>query len=265
MLRERGIKKSDLSREDFLKYAWEWKEKYGGIILEQLKKLGASCDWDRTSFTMDPGYYRDVVNVFIDLYNKGYIYRGQWQLDAPVHEVKDHSITTLRHQLIETRAILGQRVSLYQIHSADSTCGVLDDHAVLNELRRLREQGLCVGLTVTGPRQRDVIRQALDIRVDGVMLFDTVQATWNRLEPSAGDALADAHREGWGVIVKEALANGRLTNRFGGPELRDLRERASDLETAVETLAMAATLAQPWADVVLSGAVTRRAVCGREG
>jgi len=77
MLRERGIKKSDLSREDFLKYAWEWKEKYGGIILDQLKKLGASCDWDRTSFTMDPGYYRDVVNVFIDLYNKGYIYRGQ--------------------------------------------------------------------------------------------------------------------------------------------------------------------------------------------
>ncbi len=77
MLRERGIKKSDLSREDFMKYAWEWKEKYGGIILEQLKKLGASCDWDRTSFTMDKGYYNDVINVFIDLYNKGYIYRGK--------------------------------------------------------------------------------------------------------------------------------------------------------------------------------------------
>jgi valyl-tRNA synthetase len=77
MLREKGIKKSDLSRDEFLKYAWEWKEKYGGIILEQLKKLGASCDWERTSFTMDEGYYRDVVNVFIDLYNKGYIYRGK--------------------------------------------------------------------------------------------------------------------------------------------------------------------------------------------
>jgi len=76
MLRERGIKKSDLTREEFLKYAWEWKEKYGGIILEQLKKLGASCDWDRTRFTMDDEYYRDVINVFIDLYNKGHIYRG---------------------------------------------------------------------------------------------------------------------------------------------------------------------------------------------
>lgn len=76
MLRERGIKKSDLTREEFLKYAWEWKEKYGGIILEQLKKLGASCDWDRTRFTMDPDYYEAVIDVFIDLYRKGYIYRG---------------------------------------------------------------------------------------------------------------------------------------------------------------------------------------------
>lgn len=75
-LREKGIKKSDLSREDFLKYAWEWKEKYGGIILEQLKKLGASCDWERTAFTMDEKYYRDVVNVFVELYEKGLIYRG---------------------------------------------------------------------------------------------------------------------------------------------------------------------------------------------
>jgi valyl-tRNA synthetase len=76
MLRERGIKKSDLSREEFLKYAWEWKEKYGGIILEQLKKLGASCDWDRTSFTMDPDYYEAVIDVFVDLNKKGHIYRG---------------------------------------------------------------------------------------------------------------------------------------------------------------------------------------------
>lgn len=76
MLRERGIKKSDLTREEFLKYAWEWKEKYGGIILEQLKKLGASCDWERTRFTMDPDYYDAVISVFIDLYRKGHIYRG---------------------------------------------------------------------------------------------------------------------------------------------------------------------------------------------
>ena len=75
-LLEQGIKKSDLTREEFLKHAWEWKEQHGGIILEQLKKLGASCDWDRTHFTLDPEYSESVIHVFIDLYNKGKIYRG---------------------------------------------------------------------------------------------------------------------------------------------------------------------------------------------
>ena len=76
MLKEKGIEKKNISREEFLKYAWEWKEKHGGIILEQLKKLGASCDWERTKFTMDEDMYESVIDVFIDLYNKGYIYRG---------------------------------------------------------------------------------------------------------------------------------------------------------------------------------------------
>ncbi len=76
MLRERGINKRSLTRDEFLAYAWEWKEKYGGIILEQLKKLGASCDWERTRFTMDEPMSESVIKVFVDLYNKGYIYRG---------------------------------------------------------------------------------------------------------------------------------------------------------------------------------------------
>ncbi|MFN8342637.1 MAG: valine--tRNA ligase [Cyclobacteriaceae bacterium] len=86
MLREKGIKKSDLTREQFLEHAWVWKEKYGGIILEQLKKLGASCDWSRTDFTMDPEYYKAVIRVFVDLHRKGYIYRGlrmiNWDCEA---------------------------------------------------------------------------------------------------------------------------------------------------------------------------------------
>lgn len=76
MLRERGIDKNKLSRDEFLKYAWEWKEKYGGIILQQLKKLGCALDWDRTNFTMDDNYYAAVMRVFVELYGKGYIYRG---------------------------------------------------------------------------------------------------------------------------------------------------------------------------------------------
>ncbi|HLO71403.1 MAG TPA: valine--tRNA ligase [Flavipsychrobacter sp.] len=76
MLRDQGIDKNKLSRDEFLKYAWEWKEKYGGIILTQLKKLGCSLDWNRTAFTMDDNYYAAVMRVFVELYNKGYIYRG---------------------------------------------------------------------------------------------------------------------------------------------------------------------------------------------
>ncbi len=75
-LKEQGIDKKDLTREEFLKHAWEWKEKYGGIILKQLRKLGASCDWDRTKFTMDPEMSEAVIDVFVDLYKKGKIYRG---------------------------------------------------------------------------------------------------------------------------------------------------------------------------------------------
>ncbi|MCE7991575.1 MAG: valine--tRNA ligase [Roseivirga sp.] len=86
MLREKGIKKSDLTRDEFLTHAWEWKEKYGGIILKQLEKLGASCDWERTAFTMDEGYHKAVIRVFVDLYKKGFIYRDlrmvNWDVEA---------------------------------------------------------------------------------------------------------------------------------------------------------------------------------------
>ncbi len=76
MLQEKGIKKSDLSREEFLEYAWEWKQKYGGIIIRQLKKLGCSCDWERERFTMDEGYTKSVLSAFVQLYEKGFIYKG---------------------------------------------------------------------------------------------------------------------------------------------------------------------------------------------
>ena len=86
MLRERGIMKSSLTRDEFLGYAWEWKEKYGGIILQQLKKLGCSLDWKRTTFTMDEHYYSSVMKIFVELYNKGSIYRGlrmiNWDVKA---------------------------------------------------------------------------------------------------------------------------------------------------------------------------------------
>jgi aryl-alcohol dehydrogenase-like predicted oxidoreductase len=182
----------------------------------------------------------------------GYTYTAGWRVDAERHEVKDLSVTTLRRQLAESRDLLGPHLSLYQIHSATIESGVLDDRAVHEELRQLRETGLAIGLTVTGPHQAETIERALEIRI-----FDTVQATWNLLERSVGPMLAEAHAAGLGVIVKEALANGRLTVRGDVPVLLELSERRA---VAPDTLALAAALAQPWADVVLSGAATVEAL-----
>lgn len=187
----------------------------------------------------------------------GYTYVGDWRMDAEVHEMKDHSLAAFERQYAETRALLGDRLAIYQVHSATLESGVLDDGRLHSALARLREQGIRIGLTTSGPGQRDTIRKALGIQVDGVPLFGCVQATWNLLETSVGPALGDAHDAGWIVIVKEAVANGRITwagdaGRPGSP----LATAASELDTTPDALAIAAALAQPWATVVLSGAVT---------
>jgi aryl-alcohol dehydrogenase-like predicted oxidoreductase len=178
----------------------------------------------------------------------GYTYTAGWRVDADRHEVKNLSLATLRRHLAESRELLGPYLRLYQIHSATVESGVLDDRAVLDVLGRLRKTGLAIGLTVSGARQAETIERALEIPV-----FDTVQATWNLLERSAGPILAEAHDAGLGVIVKEALANGRLTARGDVPQLLEAAKRHG---VAPDALALAAALAQAWADVVLSGAAT---------
>ena len=115
---------------------------------------------------------------------------------------------TFRRQLEETRGLLGEHLALYQIHSATIDSGVLDDSALLAALAELREQGVRIGLSTSGPEQGKTVERAIE--TGG---FDTVQATWNVLEPSAGPALAHADEAGMGVIIKEAVANGRLTSR----------------------------------------------------
>jgi aryl-alcohol dehydrogenase-like predicted oxidoreductase len=190
----------------------------------------------------------------------GYTYTAGWRVTAEKHEIKDHSLTTLLRQAAESRAVLGNHLNLYQIHSATLESGVLDDGAVLAELDRLKWTGLKVGLTVTGPRQAETLRRALDVKVAGERLFDCVQATWNLLERSAGPLLEEAHALGLGVIIKEALANGRLTSRNADANFAikrgQLEEEAARLRTTLDALALAAVLAEPWADVVLSGAAT---------
>jgi aryl-alcohol dehydrogenase-like predicted oxidoreductase len=183
----------------------------------------------------------------------GYTYVGDWRMDAEVHEVKDHSLAALARQVRESRELLGDHLDLYQVHSATLDSGVLSDRGVLGELARLRDDGLVIGLSSSGPGQAATIRRALEVTADGVAPFACVQATWNLLEPSAGPALAEASAAGWGVIVKEAVANGRLTARGDQPALLALAERRHEPPDAV---AIAFALAQPWVSVVLSGAVT---------
>lgn len=178
----------------------------------------------------------------------GYTYTANWRVDAEVNEVKDLSEATLERQLTESQELLGNHLRLYEIHSATLDSGVLDDAAVMEELARLRANGMAIGFTTSGPGQSETIERALE--VGG---FDVVQSTWNLLDRSAGPALETAHHEGLGVIIKEALANGRLTARGDVPELESAARMTGRTEDAI---ALAYVLAQPWVDVVLSGATT---------
>jgi aryl-alcohol dehydrogenase-like predicted oxidoreductase len=186
----------------------------------------------------------------------GYSYVGDWRMDADTHEVKDHSLAALTRQAAESKALLGDHLDLYQVHSATLDSGILEDRSVLDELARLRDQGVVIGLSSSGPAQADTIRRALEITTAGAAPFACVQATWNLLEPSAGPALAEAGAAGWGVIVKEAVANGRLTPHGHGPSTEVLARIAARHGVGVDAVALAAVLANPWVSVVLSGAVT---------
>ncbi len=188
----------------------------------------------------------------------GYTYTAGWQVEAEHHEIKDHTRPVLQRQWAETQVNLGDYVQLYQIHSATPESGVLSNPEVLHELAHLKSQGIKIGLSLSGPDQSETLRLAMAIHLDGLRLFDCVQATYNLLEASAGPTLQEAHAAGMGVIIKEALANGRLTPR--NPEFADptypLMQQATRLNTPLDALALAAVLHQSWVDVVLSGAAT---------
>ncbi|MFE7772694.1 aldo/keto reductase [Streptomyces sp. NPDC057445] len=187
----------------------------------------------------------------------GYTYIADWRTDAEVHEVKDHSTGTYERQLAETRALLGARLDLYQIHSVTPGSPALTDPALHERLASLAAEGVTIGLSTSGPDQAEAIRAALAVTVDGEPLFGSVQATYNLLEPSAGPALAEARAAGRTVIVKEAMANGRLADPHAtGPDTAALRETAGAAGVPSDAMALAAVAAQPWADVVLSGAAT---------
>jgi aryl-alcohol dehydrogenase-like predicted oxidoreductase len=178
----------------------------------------------------------------------GYAYVGGWDRDAQVHEVKDHSLAQFAAQWALTRENL-PRVHLYQVHSLTLDSPLFDDGPLLDALARLRDSGVAVGFSTSGPRQGDVIERAMELSRAGGRLFSAVQATWNLMETSAMQALRAASRRELTVIVKESLANGRLVTD-PPPELRNLAVR---LGAAPDAVALAAAAQQPWADRVLLG------------
>src|ERR1700693_2459969 len=185
----------------------------------------------------------------------GYRYTGGWRLDAPQQEVKEHSLAMFTTQLAQSRALLGDRLTLYQVHSLTLDSPLFTDAPLLAALARLRAEGVIIGLSTSGSRQAEAIGRALTLTADGQQLFTATEVTWNLLEPSVGPAAAEAAAAGWAVLVKEAVANARLT--AGGRPPAALARLASARGGSEDAIALAAALAQPWASVVLSGAVTR--------
>ncbi|WP_206788297.1 aldo/keto reductase [Amycolatopsis sp. MtRt-6] len=179
----------------------------------------------------------------------GYAYVGEWRLDADVHEVKEHSAARFAAQWAETLALLGDRVSLYQVHSLTVDSPLFTDEPLLEALAELSANGVAVGFSTSGPAQAAAIERAFALEAAGQPVFSAVQSTWNVLEPSAGPALAAADAAGKRVLVKETLANGRLV--VEAPAV--VREIAAAHGTGPDAVAVAAVLAHGWAGRAVIG------------
>lgn len=190
----------------------------------------------------------------------GYTYVADFKVELPPgakHEVKDHSTENFLKQVKETEGFLGEYLDLYQIHSATFDSGILTDKEAHDALAKCRrERGWAIGLSVSGPGQGDILREAMKIRVSGhdggsaLPLFDSVQCTYNVLEQRPGEALMEAHQAGMDIIIKEGLANGRALRNDA------IIEFSQKLNCEPDQLALACILAQPFCPRVLSGAVT---------
>lgn len=187
----------------------------------------------------------------------GYYYTANWKVEADKHEIKDHTLPRLKQQWPESRQRLNPYLKIYQIHSATFESGVLENNEVLEALEKIKAEGYTIGLSLSGVQQADVFAKALSIVVNEERLFGAVQVTYNLLEKSAEKQMKKAHDAGVGVIVKEALANGRLTSRNPKASyLPPLQRMALYHEVGEDALALAFLLAKPFVDIILSGATT---------
>lgn len=181
-------------------------------------------------------------------------YVADWKVslaEGEPHEVKDHSVENFLKQVEETAEFVGEYVNLYQVHSATFESGILSDPKAHKALRKCRkERGWALGLSVSGPNQNDVLRQAMTLVENDEPLFDSVQCTYNVLEQRPADALQEAHDAGMDIVIKEGLANGRALKH------ESIIMYAKQLGCEPDQLALGCILAQPFEPRVLSGAVT---------
>jgi aryl-alcohol dehydrogenase-like predicted oxidoreductase len=185
----------------------------------------------------------------------GYTYVAEWKVDLKdglPHEVKDHSVENFLRQIEETKSFIGQYVDLYQVHSATFESGILTDSRVHEALAACKkDNGWMIGLSVSGPNQNDILREAMKINcLDGTRLFDSVQCTYNVLEQRPGEALLEAYNKGMDIIIKEGMANGRILKN------EKFQNIAKNSGYPADQLALACILAQPFHPRVLSGAIT---------
>ena len=188
----------------------------------------------------------------------GYEYTADWRVqvgEGEAHEVKKHTVAQFTSQLEETRALLKDRLALYQIHSATEESGVLTADDVLDALAaKLRDAGVAAGASVSHPQATPLELATAAARGDKP-LFASVQATFNLLDQSAAPQLKAAHESGLFVIIKEALANGRLTSRAPDPNVKAvLAAEAERLGTTADAVSLAWVLSHEWVSMVLSGA-----------
>jgi len=188
----------------------------------------------------------------------GYEYLADWKIDTDVHERKDHSLSFLKKQWVETRLNLGKNIDLYQIHSVTSESNVLNDRDVLNELHNIKNSGIQIGISTSGPDQEETIKKLLEInRVEKIFSF--IQCTINILEQSCQQTLIKASESGINIIAKEVFANGRLSaanKNFHQKEISNLVNIAIDLNLSLEELSLIWAYQQNYIKIVLTGAAT---------
>lgn len=190
----------------------------------------------------------------------GYEYTAEWNVEAEHHEIKSHTLGVLKKQWIESVELLEDKLNIYHIHSATLESEVLDNEEVLEQLWNIKSTGTIIGLSLSGEKQSDTLKKALSIQKEGKHLFQSVQATYNILERSASKMLEEAAYQGWGVIIKEVFANGRLTDRNEEDDFKPFKDTlqfiARKHNANIDAIAMAFVLSQPWVTIALSGAST---------